>query len=41
MDEIIRAVSDDGFIQISAVSARALTERARQIHTTLPVPQQP
>jgi molecular chaperone Hsp33 len=37
MDEIIRAVSDDGFIQISAVSARALTERARQIHTTLPV----
>lgn len=37
MDEIIRAVTADGFIQISAVSARALTERARQIHTTLPV----
>ena len=37
MDEIIRAVSSDGFIQISAVSTRALTERARNIHTTLPV----
>lgn len=37
MDEIIRAVTADGFIQISAVSTRALTERARQIHTTLPV----
>ncbi len=37
MDEIIRAVSNDGFIQISAVSARDLTERARNIHKTLPV----
>jgi molecular chaperone Hsp33 len=37
MDEIIRAVSGDGDIQISAVSTRDLTERARNIHTTLPV----
>lgn len=37
MDEIIRAVSADGFIQISAVSTAALTEQARTIHTTLPV----
>lgn len=37
MDEIIRAISADGFVKISAVSTRALTERARQIHKTLPV----
>ncbi len=37
MDEIIRAVSQDGFVQISAVSTRDITERARCIHKTLPV----
>ncbi len=37
MDEIIRAVSEDGFIQISAVTTRDITERARNIHKTLPV----
>ena len=37
MDEVIRAVSCDGNIMISAVSTRDLTERARKIHTTLPV----
>lgn len=37
MDEIIRAVSSDGFIQISAVSTKDLTERARTMHKTLPV----
>lgn len=37
MDEILRAVTKDGFIQISAVSTRDLTERARMIHKTLPV----
>jgi len=37
MDELIRAVSQDGFIQIIAVSTREITERARQIHRTLPV----
>lgn len=37
MDELIRAVTRDGSIQINAVSTRVLTERARQIHKTLPV----
>ena len=37
MDEIIRAVSGDGTVMISAVSTRDLTERARLIHRTLPV----
>ena len=37
MDEIIRAVSEDGFIQISAITTKVLTERARNIHKTLPV----
>lgn len=37
MDEIVRAVTADGFIQISAVSTKDITERARLIHTTLPV----
>lgn len=36
-DQLIRAISKDGFIKASAVSTRALTERARQIHRTLPV----
>lgn len=37
MDRIIRAIAGDGFIKMAAVSTRELTERARQIHTTLPV----
>lgn len=37
MDELIKAVSADGFIQISAVSTKKITERARQIHMLLPV----
>lgn len=37
MDEIIRAVSADGLIQVSAVSTAGLTEKARVIHKTLPV----
>lgn len=37
MDEIIKAVTGDGFVQISAVSTREITEKARQIHKTLPV----
>jgi len=36
-DQLIRAVSRDGFIKAVAVSTRELTERARQIHKTLPV----
>lgn len=36
-DQLIRAISKDGLIKVSAVSTRDLTERARQIHRTLPV----
>ena len=36
-DQLIRAVSRDGQIKAAAVSTRVLTERARQIHKTLPV----
>ncbi|MCI8400120.1 MAG: Hsp33 family molecular chaperone HslO [Oscillibacter sp.] len=36
-DQLIRAISKDGSIKASAVSTRGLTERARQIHRTLPV----
>jgi molecular chaperone Hsp33 len=36
-DEIVTAVSSDGFIRISAVSTRATVERARQIHNPSPV----
>ena len=37
MDEIIKAISDDGFISISIISSRLLTERARKIHRSTPV----
>ena len=36
-DQLVRAISRDGLIKVSAVSTRDLTERARQIHRTLPV----
>ncbi len=36
-DQLIRAISQDGLIKVSAVSTRDLTERARQIHKSLPV----
>ena len=34
---MVRAISKDGFVKAVAVSTRDLTERARQIHKTLPV----
>ena len=37
MDKLVRAITTDGMVQAVAVSSRALTERARQIHRTLPV----
>ena len=37
MDEIIKAISADGFVSISVVNSRNLTERARCIHNTTPV----
>ena len=36
-DQLVRAISKDGMIKAVAVSTRDLTERARQIHKTLPV----
>ena len=37
MDEIIKAISADGFVSISVISSRGLTERARCIHNSTPV----
>ena len=37
MDRIVRAISSDGLVQAAAICSRDLTERARQIHKTLPV----
>ena len=34
---IVRAISTDGMVQAAAICSRDLTERARQIHKTLPV----
>lgn len=36
-DQLVRAISRDGFIKATAVSTRGLTERARTIHHTTPV----
>lgn len=36
-DRLVRAITADGAVKATAVSTRYLTERARQIHRTLPV----
>ena len=36
-DQLVRAISKDGYVKAVAVSTRDLTERARQIHKTAPV----
>ena len=36
-DQLVRAISKDGYVKAVAVSTRDLTERARQIHKTTPV----
>ena len=36
-DQLVRAISRNGAVKAVAVSTRGLTERARQIHRTLPV----
>lgn len=36
-DQLVRAITKDGMVKAVAVSTRGLTERARQIHKTLPV----
>ena len=35
-DQILRAMTTDGFVKAAAISARDLVERARQIHRTTP-----
>jgi len=37
MDKLIRAISEDGRVKLSAVSLKDTVEHARQIHRTLPV----
>ena len=36
MDEIVRAVTTDGFVKISAVTARKAVDRAREVHGMSP-----
>ena len=36
MDYLVRAMSRDGCVKASAITSRAIVERARQIHKTLP-----
>ena len=36
-DQLVRAITADGMVKATAVSTKYLTERARQIHQTLPV----
>jgi molecular chaperone Hsp33 len=37
MDEIVRAVTADGFVKLSAVSARGVVQHAREIHGLTPL----
>lgn len=37
MDEIIKAISSDGFVSVSSISSAVLVERARNIHGSTPV----
>ena len=37
MDEILKAISGDGFVSISVIDSRELTQRAREIHKSTPV----
>ena len=37
MDEIVRAVSADGFIKIAVITCKEMTEKARKIHDSTPV----
>ncbi len=36
-DQIVRAITKDGFVKASAISSREIVERARQIHHCLPM----
>ena len=37
MDRLLRGISADGSVKITAVTTKDLTEKARRIHSTLPV----
>ncbi len=37
MDKLVRAITKDGMVKATAVTTKDLTERARQIHKSLPV----
>ncbi len=37
MDKIVRAITSDGMVQATAITSRAMVERARQIHDLSPV----
>jgi len=37
MDQIIKAISEDGFVSISVITSRGLAERARVVHNCSPV----
>ena len=37
MDEIIRMIAKDAPVKAAAITGKALTERAREIHNTTPV----
>ncbi|MDR3072969.1 MAG: Hsp33 family molecular chaperone HslO [Clostridiales Family XIII bacterium] len=37
MDKIVKAISADGFVRLTAITSKDLCERARQIHATTPV----
>jgi len=37
MGEIIRAISEDGFVSISVINSKDISERARNVHGTTPV----
>ena len=36
-DEIVRAITGDGYVKAVAVTGREIVERARQIHTLPPM----
>lgn len=36
-DEIVRAITADGLVKAAAITGRDLVERARNIHTLLPM----
>ncbi len=36
MDQIVRAITEDGFVKAAAITSTGIVERARQIHKTLP-----